>query len=233
MAEKGKSLIEMMKESISRAGSSKRATFYLKKDGKCRVRFLNDMDDGIAVLFHDKFGEFNHPCLKYYGKKCPNCDNKEARSAENYIWTIYNYETKQRELFMYKANKASPIPMLIAMQEAYGTITDRDYIIQRLGEGTDTTYQVVPNDKAPFKVTGENATPYTKSEVLKKIYEAFPCDDAEDDDDEDSDDEAPWDDEDDGYEDMKPIDLYKICKEKGISAEPKKSKDYYINLLRK
>lgn len=239
MAEKGKSLVEMMKGDISRSNNGPRATFYLKKDSKCRVRFLNDMEDGCEMVFHDKWGEFNHPCMRYYGKACPNCDNKEARNTNNYIWTIYNYETKQRELFMYKANKASPVPQLIAMYENYGTICDRDYTVQRMGESTDTTYQVIPQDKSAFKKTGDDAKPFSKKEVLEKIYNAFPCDDLDNDKDLDEEDEEEGDaweddeDEEDDYEEKTPRELYTLCKEKGIKVEPKKSKEYYIKALRK
>ena len=33
------------------------------------------------------------------------------------------------------------------------------------------------------------------------------------------------------YESMKPQELYKLCKERDIECKPKKSKEYYIDLL--
>ena len=189
MGEKSKSLVESMKERISRSGSKKGNLFYLKKDGKCRVRFLQDMEDGIQVQYHDKFGEFSHPCLSYYGKKCPSCKNPEAKHIDNYVWSIWNYETKRVELFMFKASKASPIQPLISMYENYGNITDRDYVIQRNGEGFETNYSVVPMDKKKFKGDEE---PYSKKKVLKMLLEAAQLPDDEDvdeDDDEEDDDE--------------------------------------------
>lgn len=188
MGEKSKSLVESMKERISRSGSKKGNLFYLKKDGKCRVRFLQDMEDGIQVQYHDKFGEFSHPCLSYYGKKCPSCKNPEAKHVDNYVWSIWNYETKRVELFMFKASKASPIQPLISMYENYGNITDRDYIIQRNGEGFETNYSVVPMDKKKFKGDEE---PYSKKKVLKMLLEAaqLPEDEDVDEDDEEEDDD--------------------------------------------
>lgn len=188
MGEKSKSLVESMKERISRSGSKKGNIFYLKKDGKCRVRFLQDMEDGIQVQYHDKFGEFSHPCLSYYGKKCPSCKNPEAKHVDNYVWSIWNYETKRVELFMFKASKASPIQPLISMYENYGNITDRDYIIQRNGEGFETNYSVVPMDKKKFKGDEE---PYSKKKVLKMLLEAaqLPDDEDVDEDDDEEDDE--------------------------------------------
>ena len=194
MGEKGKSLVESMKERINRSGSKKSLIFYLKKDGKCRVRFLQDMEEGIKVQYHDKFGEFSHPCLSYYGKKCPNCKNAEAKHVDNFVWSIWNYETKRVELFMFKASKASPIPSLISMFENYGTICDRDYVIQRNGEGFDTNYSVIPMDKKKFK--GEEEA-FSKKKVLKMLLEAASLGN-----DEDVDDEEEEEDEDE--EEVKP-----------------------------
>lgn len=186
--EKAKSLVDVMKERISNSGKSKGSIFYVKKDGKIRVRFLQDMEEGMMVTFHDKWKEFNHPCLSYYGKECPNCKNSEARTSENYIWSVYNYETKQVELFIYKANKCSPIPSLISMYESYGTICDRDYVIQKHGEGTDTNYSVVPMDKKAFK--GEHEA-FEKKKVYAMLLKAFPCEDLDADDVDDDEEEPP------------------------------------------
>lgn len=190
MGEKAKSLVESMKERINRSGNGKSVTFYLKKDGKCRIRFLQDMEEGMKVQYHDKFGEFSHPCLSYYGKPCPNCKNKDARHIDNFVWSVWNYETKRVELFMYKASKASPIPALISMYETYGTICDRDYVIQRNGEGFDTTYSVVPMDKKKFK---GDEQPFSKKKTLKLLLEIATIgneDEENDEEDEDEDEEV-------------------------------------------
>lgn len=186
--EKSKSLVDIMKAKIANSGNKKSVVFYVKAGNKVRVRFLQDMEEGIQVDFHDKWGEFNHPCLSYYGEKCPNCKNPEARTTSNFVWTVWNYETKQKELFVFKANKCSPIPALVSMYETYGTICDRDFVIQRNGSGTETNYSVVPMDKKRFKLDEE---PFSKKKVLKLLLEAFPCDDLDEDDldDEDEDEE--------------------------------------------
>ena len=48
------------------------------------------MEEGLKVQFHDKWGEFNHPCLKYYGKECPNCHNTD-KSKMSVIRKICGY----------------------------------------------------------------------------------------------------------------------------------------------
>lgn len=193
MAEKAKSLVEVMKSRIANTGSKKGSFFYLRNDNKTRIRFLQDMEDGFQVSFHDKWGEFNHPCLSYFGKECPNCDNKEARTMDNFVWSIWNYETKQVELFMYKANRSSPIPALVSMYESYGTLMDRDFVIERKGAGTDTTYSVIPMDKSAFRGKSE---PILKKKAMGMILDSFPPPDADfdmgdDEDEEDEEYEAP------------------------------------------
>lgn len=186
--EKARSLVDIMKERIAHTGNRKGDFFFLRKDNKIRVRFLQDMEEGTQVTFHDKWGEFNHPCLSYFGKDCPNCDNREARTADNFVWSIWNYESKKVELFMFKANKASPIPALVSMYENYGTIVDRDFVIERKGDGTDTVYSVVPMDRSRFKGT---AQPFAKKKLMGMILEAFPPPEGDFDiDDEDDDEEV-------------------------------------------
>lgn len=193
MAEKAKSLVEAMKNRIANAGSgSKGNIFYVKKDGKVRVRFLNDMEDGLAVTFHDKWQGYSHPCMEYYGKPCPHHNDPEGRTQDLYAWTVWNYETKKREIFLYKANRCSPIPSLISMFETYGTLCDRDFVITRQGQGTDTTYSVIPMDKKRSKIDEE---PFTKKEILKMLLQAFPCEEDDDIDEDDYDEDEDEEDE--------------------------------------
>ena len=162
-----------------------------------------------------------------------------------YIWSVYNYDSKKVELFMYAVNSCSPIPSLLAMHENYGTITDRDYVISVTGKGPEKTFQVVPMDKQKFRNT--KAQPLSKKKILQLIDKAYPCDDVEDSDEDDDDDVMPkptsgkkgksndedWDDEDGGmdYSEMSPIELYKECKKRNIDVQPRKSAKYYIKQL--
>lgn len=179
--EQAKSIVSMMKDRISKAGKGNNNTFYVKKDGKVRVRFLSDMEEAVVVNFHTKWKEWNHPCMNYFNKPCPHCDSDEGTTAEMFCFTVWNYESKRVEIFMYKATKCTPIPALVTMYETYGTICDRDYTIARQGEGTDTVYTVVPLDRKRFK--GEEQ-PFTKKEILKQLLKAYPCNSDEDDEEE-------------------------------------------------
>lgn len=198
MAKQQRSIIEIMKERIKGAGRNKKDLFYLKPDTKKRVRFLNDMEEAVRIVFHDKWGEVNTPCLVQYDQECPFCDRKDVRTRDHFAWSVYCYDDKAVQIFMFKANENTPVPALIAMYESYGTICDRDYVIARTGERFDTTYSVVPMDRAGFKK--KSAKPLSEDEILDKVKAAFAVDledeDVDEDDDEDFDDVNEDDDED-------------------------------------
>lgn len=185
MAESAKSIVQMMKERISKSGKGQKDIFYVKKDGRVRVRFLTDLEEGVVIPFHTKWKEFNHPCLKLYGRNCPNCHNNDANTADNFVFTVWNYETKRTELFMYKATKCTPMPALVTMYETYGTICDRDYVISRQGEATDTVYTVVPMERKRFK---GDEQPFSKKQIMKMLLKAYPPE-SEDEDEGDEDEE--------------------------------------------
>ena len=164
--------------------------FGLKGTGaKCRIRFLQEFEEGMEVVFHEKFKVAQHPCLSYYGKECPNCGNSDVKTVNQYIWQVYNYETKKKELFMFKANKSSPVPSLININDEYGTITDRDLIIVRNGEGTDTTYSILPGKEGDFSKAVKMFKKKEIFEILIKTYNMINSDTTVDDLDDEEDDE--------------------------------------------
>lgn len=186
MAKESRSVLDAIKRDISNSGNSAFKNFFSIKDsgGKARVRFLEDMEDCTRIEFHDQYPGISHPCLEQYGKPCPNCDNPNVKTTTQYCWNVWNYETKQVELFMFKANKSSPIPGLTAIYDAFETITSADITITRIGTKTDTNYQCVslPNPK-PFT---KEVKLYSEKKKLKLCLEAFNkfADDGGDDDDE-------------------------------------------------
>lgn len=254
-------LIDKIKNDVKKSGQNKSKFIYFREGQKQRVRFLTDMDDGMEVTFHDSFEKgINVPCQETFGKSCPYCDEEGLRTRSQYIWSVYNYETNEVQLFMFPVNNCSPIPALMAMYENYGTLTDRDYVISVSGKAQNKTFSVVPMDKVKFR--NVKAKPYSDKAILKMLDNAFPCEDS---DDEDEEDEAPrkkkksstkkqpkkkveveeddylededWEeDEDDDtdeidYSELSSKELFKLCKERDIEAAPKKPAKYYINLL--
>lgn len=253
-------LVDKIKADAKKSGSNKGKFIYFREGTKLRVRFLQDMDDGMEITFHDSYEQgINVPCQEHFGRDCPYCDDDSIRTRSQYLWSVWNYEAKEVQLFMFPVNNCSPIPALMAMYENYGTICDRDYVISVSGKQTTKSYSVVPMDKVKFR--NVKAKPYSEAQVLKMLDKAWPCDDVdydEDDeeetpkkkaakktgkastkrpvdDDEDEDDED-WGDEDSGddtpdYSEMSAKELFKLCKERGIDVKPKKSERFYIKQL--
>lgn len=257
-------LIDKIKTDVKKAGTNKSKFIYFREGVKQRVRFLVDMDDGMEIKFHDSFERnINVPCQELFGRDCPYCEDDGLRTRSQYAWSVYNYETKEVQVFMFPVNNCSPVPALMAMYENYGTITDRDFVISVSGRQQNKTYSVVPMDKVRFR--NEKAKPLSEKTILKLLDKAYPCDDTEDEeeddederpakkskkpakdpakpkhkpdpDDEDDDDDYDGDDMDDGddgidYTEMSDRELYKLCKERGISVPPKKSTKFYIKQL--
>lgn len=254
-------LIDKIKADVKKSGQNKGKFIYFREGTKLRVRFLVDMDDGMEVTFHDSFAaSINVPCQEHFGRTCPYCEDEGIRTRSQYVWSVYNYDTKEVQLFMFPVNNCTPIPALMAMYENYGTITDRDYVISVTGKQQNKTFSVVPMDKVKFR--NSKAKPYSEKAILAMLDKAFPCDA----DDEDEEDEVPkkrptksagnksvkksevkddydddyeeiesWDEEEDDdevdYSDMSPKELYQLCKERDIKVPPKKPAKFYINQL--
>lgn len=233
-------LLKDIKQAVKNSGSNKGKIVYFKADTKVRVRFLQDVEDGIKIPFHDSFAlGVNVPCQETYGRTCEHCEDEELRTRDQFAWSVYDYDANETKLIMAAVNNCSPVPPLVGMYEAYGTLMDRDYVITRSGAGTSTTYSVVPMDKAVFK--NKKAKAHTHKQILEIIDKAFPSDSTED--------EAPskgkkkkpkveveeedWDDEDEevDYTEMNVKELYKLCVDRDIDVEKKKKAKYYIDKL--
>lgn len=183
------SLIDKIKSDVRKSGSNKGKFMYFREGTKYRVRFLNDMNDGMEVTFHDNYSEgINVPCQELFGKPCPYCDeDADVRTRSLYIWSVWDYEAKEVKLFMFAVNNCSPISALMAMYENYGTITDRDYVITATGKQQNKSFSVVPMDKVRFR--NEKAKPYSQKSILKMLDKAFPCDGVDDEDDDEEEEE--------------------------------------------
>lgn len=252
------SLIDKIKADVKKGGQNKRKFTYFKEGQKQRIRFLQDMDEGMEIPFHDSYElGINVPCQELFDRECPYCDDESLRTRNQYVWSVYNYEAKEVQLFMYAVNNCTPIPALMAMYENYGTLTDRDYVISVTGKAQNKVYSVVPMDKVKFRNT--KAKPYSNKAVLQMIDKAYPCEETEDEEEdeapkrkkkktakkpvkkvvEESEEENDYDGEEEcdeeenenDYSSMTPLNLYKVCKEREIEAEKKKPAKYYINLL--
>lgn len=215
-------LLENIKNDAQKSGQNKAKFMYVRDGGKARVRFLQDMQEGFEIPFHDNYeAGINVPCREFFGKNCPYCGEEGIRTRNQYAWSVWDYEGKEVKVLMYAMNNCTPIASIASMYENYGTLIDRDYVIQRNGKAQNTAYAVIPMDKQKFR--NEKAKPFSKSAFMKVLDKAFPDEhkdliDSEDDDEVD-------------YTEMSAKELYNLCEERGIEAEPKMKQKYYIDLL--
>lgn len=232
-------LVDDIKNQVKKSGTNKGKFLYFKSGTKVRVRFLDDMDEGHKVRFHDSYAAgINVPCQEEFGHECPYCDDDELRTRDQYAWSVWDYDAKEVKILMAPVNQCSPVPALVSMYEAYGTLCDRDYVITKSGQQQSTTFSVVPMDKAKFR--NDKAKPLSEQKFLQLLDKAFPCDDNDDDDDEpkkkskkrpEPKDEEWEDDEEKDYEEMSAKELYKLCKSRDIDVETRKPAKYYITKL--
>ena len=67
-------LVDDIKSQVKKSGTNKGKFLYFKSGTKVRVRFLDDMEDGHKVTFHDSYAAgINVPCQEVFGKECPFC----------------------------------------------------------------------------------------------------------------------------------------------------------------
>ena len=173
------SLVDDIKNQVKKSGTNKSKFLYFKEGAKIRVRFLDDMEEGHKVRFHDSFQlGINVPCQEEFDRECPYCDDDELRTRDQYAWSVWDYDAKEVKVLMAPVNQCSPVPALVSMFEAYGTLKDRDYVITKSGKQQSTTYSVVPMDKAKFR--NEKAKPLSDQKFLQTLDKAFPCDASDD-----------------------------------------------------
>lgn len=214
-------LVDDIKTAVKKSGTNKGKFIYFKPENKIRVRFLDDMENGFKISFHDSFQlGINVPCQEAYGRDCEYHDNNDLRTRDQFAWSVWDYEANEVKVLMGPVNNFSPIPQLVGMFETYGTIVDRDYVITKHGSQQNSSFTVVPMDKVKFK--NSKAKPFSESKFLSIVDKAFPNEESNGSGDED---------EQKDYESMSPKKLYELCKERDIEVETKKSKEYYIEKL--
>lgn len=185
-------LIKQMKDRIAKSGSSKKEVLYFAPDSVKRVRFLQELDTGHMIEFHSDFDIHVYEMCKdpEDHENCKLCQD-EVPILENYVWSVWDYDSNAVRLICTKATGVSPIPALIEMFEEFGTIKDRDYKIKKVGKGTGGSFVVTPLDKSTFR--NSKAKPYSEKqirEILEKAFTSQTNDDADDDDDEEEEEET-------------------------------------------
>lgn len=116
------------------------------KPGENRVRFLEDTDDWLEFWEH-RIGRNAFPCT---GDKqtCPGCtheDEKVYKASQRYGTYVYLPQNKAVLPFAVPRTVCDKMEIRAARND--GTITSRDYVIIRTGEGIGTEYDVDNEEK--------------------------------------------------------------------------------------
>lgn len=176
------SFLAKLKKQIAASGQSKKGFWYVKEGQKRRIRFIKggpkdkgtDLEKGITIPWHSKWegsrAVVDSPCLSQYGKDCPFCGVEDVKLRERFAWTIYDYESKEAQIFLFYANRNSPITHLAASYDEWGTVCDRDLTIARNGTGTDTTYTIIAGTPSKFRFA---VNPFSVAKILDMTWKAF------------------------------------------------------------
>ena len=188
-----KSLIDQMKEKIAKSGSSKKEILYWGKDSVKRIRFLQELDAGFVFQFHNNWDPSIFELCKdpEDHENCKLCEEGIALQ-DQYVWSVWDYDSNSVRIIQFKATGVSPIPALIEMYDEFGTITDRDYKIKKIGQGQGSSFVVTPLDKERFK--NPKAKPFNHKqvqEILENAWKPKDTSDIDEDSDEDEEDETP------------------------------------------
>lgn len=229
-------ILDKIKSEAAKTGGSRGKFFYVKDGEKARIRFLQELEEGLEVPFHDSYAEnINVPCQTIFGRECPYCGESALRSRSQYAWSVYNYEADEVQILMYPVNQCSPLGQFVAANDQYCTITDRDYVVSCTGKRQNKSFSVLPLDKLAFRNAKVKA--FSREALLKNIDNAYPANlqnslksnkiaEGEDF-------EIPFEQKNaagaDDVEQAKA--LYKQCKDKGLHVEPRKSAEYYKKQL--
>jgi len=181
-------IMSQLKAAVKSSGTSRGKILFVGEGKKVRIRFLQELSDGYEFKFHGNWArKINALCLEYLDKECPMCDDEDMKTKTLYAWNVYDVEAKEVKIMLYAVNNCTPVSQLVSMSDAYeNTIMDRDYILEKKGSGTSSSYGVVSMDKSKFRNT--QVKTYSKKQIIKMLAKAYPYEEDLDMEDEDEDD---------------------------------------------
>lgn len=138
------------------------------KEGETVVRFLDEIDDWTFYREHYTPTNKMFPCTQ--DPECPGCNHpsdKVSKSSRKYATSILL--VKQGIVLPFKVSVTLSDRMENRSKRAGGTITDRDYVIIRTGQGLDTDYDVDSGDK--YELDSSKHERYNIEEILKETFD--------------------------------------------------------------
>ena len=138
------------------AESSRGMIRRLKEGERTEVRFLFEMEDGdgwasLFSLYKPKEKRSYHSPDK---EDLEEMKRKKEKVRES--WYAIAYDVKKKRVEVWEL-RTTMLEKLNALDEEYGTLTDRNYRLKREGQGLDTDYTPVPMDKKKMSAKMEEA----------------------------------------------------------------------------
>lgn len=216
-------LLEEIKSSAKQSGSNLRKTFYVKDGEKRRVRFLTEFEDALKIPWVNCYEKnINCPNPEFFGKTNIYADDPDCNCSEKNVmllWQVYDYEANEVKLFIYKANNCSPVFSLADGYELHNkTILDRDYTISCIGKQQNRVMTAHAMDKSIFRQRPKKLSMQSIKKILQEAYAK-------------SNGNVETNEETTDYAEMTAKELYNLCSEKGIEAETRQPRSYYVTLL--
>lgn len=147
------------------------------KKGETKLRFLEEPDEWIEFWEHFTPDKRGFPCTQDK-ETCPGCTSTNedvARAGRKYAAYVY----------LPKMDKVLPFAMPVTLADSFerryernkdendrNTLTNRDYVVIRTGDGFETKYDVDQEDRYPVDLEAlRKQIPYTIEECLEAAYE--------------------------------------------------------------
>ena len=158
--------IEKLQEALKK-GSGNWLIQSVPKDDSITVRFLTEPEDWIG---YDEV--WDNGLRKFYPAPEGFVADDDQKVSQKYLANVVTSDNKVVALRLPR----DLCTRLLNRADRYGTMMDRDYELERFGEGFDTTYDVTPD--SPSKRSLKKFKPLDLNDVLQQTYdEAFPGDD--------------------------------------------------------
>ena len=141
------SIKEQFKKQQAKRKSTSGIRRLTKNENSAKVRFLypmagEDADCGWAGIY--EVFDVNAKRSFYYEEEEDQPEHVEGKIKPAYFGVGYDVDTREVGVWQIKPTL---FKILDGFDDAYGTITDRPYLITRKGEGLETEYQAFPLDK--------------------------------------------------------------------------------------
>lgn len=221
-------LLDKIKAESTKVAKSQNKKFYTRDGDMKQIRFLQDLDDGYTIKYHEKYENGNMtvtPCLEEFDMDCPYCNDASFKDVTMYVWSIWDYDAEEVKLFMYKYTSKTPLPHIFEHFKINGTLIDRDYVIKQIGERTNKSFMIMAQQPSKFRNTKVKA--YSQQAVWNMIKKA----DANIKDDEEILDNEELEVMKTDYDDMSVVELYKECIKREIKIAKKLDRSDYLKAL--